>query len=335
MKKSVLITGGSGFIGTNLVNHLINKGYIVHNVDKISDVSTPEKFKPQSKNYFFYKFDISNKLKLNKLLKKNFHFIIHLAAESHVDRSIDGPLKFYLNNVKSNLALYETLRNLNKKTKLLTKVIHISTDEVYGSIKKGSFKENSMVYTSSPYSSSKASSESIAQSYSETFNINVCILRITNNYGPYQHPEKFIPKSILRGFDKKKIPLYGRGENIREWIYVEDTCEAIHKVIKKFTNQTIYNIGSNERISNLKTLKIILNNLASPYKNILFVKDRPGHDFRYALNSRKFKNKFKWKNKTKFTKGIVKTIKWYNKNYDWLQTIRKKYKDIRLGKNEV
>ena len=303
MKKSVLITGGSGFIGTNLVNYLVNKGYIVHNVDKISDVSTPEKFKPQNKNYFFHKFDISNKFKLSRLLKKNFHFIIHLAAESHVDRSIDGPSKFYLNNVKSNLALYETLRSLKKKTKLLTKVIHVSTDEVYGSIKKGSFKENSMIYTSSPYSSSKASSENIAQSYSETFNINVCILRITNNYGPYQHPEKFIPKSILRSFDKKKIPLYGEGKNIREWIYVEDTCEAILKVVKKFTNKTIYNIGSNERISNLKTLKIILNNFANSYKkNILFVKDRPGHDFRYALDSTKFKNKFKWKNKTKFTR---------------------------------
>ena len=318
MKKSVLITGGSGFIGTNLVNYLVNKGYIVHNVDKISDVSTPEKFKPQNKNYFFYKFDISNKFKLSRLLKKNFHFIIHLAAESHVDRSIDGPSKFYLNNVKSNLALYETLRSLKKKTKLLTKVIHVSTDEVYGSIKKGSFKENSMIYTSSPYSSSKASSENIAQSYSETFNINVCILRITNNYGPYQHPEKLIPKVIINLINNKKIPIYNKGNEIRDWIYVEDHINAIINLIFKSKIGQIYNVGSNNTQSNINLVKKIISiyNIENKKnikfnKVIKFVKDRPGHDYRYAIDPHKLESTLGWSPQTNWELGIQKTISSY------------------------
>ena len=182
-----------------------------------------------------------------------------------------------------------------------------------------------MIFTSSPYSASKASSENIAQFYLETYGLNICILRITNNYGPFQFPEKFIPKIILRVFDKKSI--YGKGNNIKEWIYVEDTCEAIYLLLKNFKNKKILNIGSNQRLNNLAVSEIILKQLAYSKKNLIFVKDRPGHDLRYALNSTNFRKKFKWKNKHNFKTGIRKTINWYKNNKIWLNEIKKKYKD--------
>ena len=215
--KNILVTGGSGFIGTNLINFLLKKKYKITNVDKYSKISTPEKFKIKSKYYNFYKFNIANNKKIQNVLLKNFDTIIHLAAESHVDRSIDAPKKFFLKNVTSTLNFYDSIRELLKDKKIKRpKIIHVSTDEVYGSIKKGFSKEKSKIYSSSPYSASKAASENIAQFYMETYNLNISILRISNNYGPFQFPEKFIPKIILKIFNKKNIPLYGNGKNIRE-----------------------------------------------------------------------------------------------------------------------
>ena len=330
--KNILITGGSGFIGTNLVNYLNKKNFYITNLDKQSLVSTPEKFKKKLTRYKFYKININNVKKIRPILLKNYDAIIHLAAESHVDRSIDSPKNFFFENVNSTINFYNEINNLVKKNKIKKpNIIHISTDEVYGSVKEGESKENSKIFTSSPYSASKASSENIAQFYSETYDLNICILRITNNFGPFQHPEKFIPKIILRVFDNKKIPIYGKGKNIREWIYVEDTCEAIYLVLKNFKNKEVLNIGSNQRLNNLKVSKIILDRLKYSNKNLIFIKDRPGHDLRYALDSTIFRKKFKWTNKYNFNTGIKKTISWYKNNKDWLNEIKKKYKDKRLG----
>ena len=224
---------------------------------------------------------------------------------------------------------------LKKKKIKKPKIIHISTDEVYGSVPFGSSIETSKIFTSSPYSGSKAASENFAQAYMETFNLDVCILRITNNYGPYQFPEKFLPKSILNIFNNQKISLYGKGENIREWIYVTDTCEAIYKVIQDFKNKQTFNIGSSQRYSNINILKILCKSLKYSPKNIKYVKDRPGHDLRYALNSDKFKKTFKWKPKVNLKDGINKTIIWFRKNNNWIKEINKKYNDKRLGKIEI
>lgn len=335
--KKILITGGSGFIGSNLIEFLLKKNIKIFNVDKISRISTPEKFKPKHKNYFFNKINLNQRSKLKNLIhSENFDFIIHLAAESHVDRSIDSPKKFFLNNINSNINLYDVVKNLVERKKIKKpKIIHISTDEVYGSVPFGSSEETSKIFTSSPYSGSKAASENFAQAYMETFNLKICILRITNNYGPYQFPEKFLPKSIFNIFNKKKIPLYGTGENIREWIYVGDTCEAIYKVVQNFKNKQTFNIGSSQRFSNISILKKLFKQLDYSIKNIEYVKDRPGHDLRYALNTNKFKKTFNWKPKVNLTLGINKTIIWYKKNKNWIKEINKNYKNKRLGKIEI
>lgn len=330
--EKILITGGSGFIGTNLINFLLQKNYKITNVDKYSKISTPEKFKIKSNHYKFCKFNIANNKKIQNILLTNFDTIIHLAAESHVDRSIDEPKKFFFENVSSTLNFYDTIRKLLKEEKIKQpKIIHISTDEVYGSVAKGLSNEKSKIFSSSPYSASKAASENIAQFYMKTFDLNISILRISNNYGPFQFPEKFIPKTILRIFKKKNIPLYGDGKNIREWLYVEDTCEAIYLLIKNFVSNKIFNIGSSEKLSNKDVIVSIFKICKYPMSKVDFVKDRPGHDFRYALDSNSFKKTFNWKPKNNFKQGIKKTIIWYKKNHKWINDITKKYNDSRLG----
>ena len=331
---NILITGGSGFIGTNLINYHLKKKKKLKNIKKLSYASTPENFRKKNKNYQFYHFNLNNKKKLTQVLKKKFTTIIHMAAESHVDRSIDNPKKFFKENINSTLNLYSSIAELVKKKKINNpNILHISTDEVYGSILKGSFKETSALSPSSPYSASKASSDHIAEAFSKTFNLKICILRLTNNYGPFQFPEKFIPTIITKILNKKKIPLYGNGLNEREWIFVEDSCRAVEKIINKFIYNKIYNVGSGVRLKNYKVIKKILQEFRikkfSEY--ILNVKDRPGHDLRYALNSKSFFKKYKWKPKNNFKQGIEKTINWYKNNQVWLNYCEKKYKGIRLG----
>ena len=332
--KKILITGGSGFIGTNLVNYLIQKKYNITNIDKLSYASTPEIFRKKKKNYSFYNFNINNKKKLEKILLKKFNTIIHLAAESHVDRSIDNPKKFFEENAISTLNLYSSILELTKKNKISSpNIIHISTDEVYGSINKSSFKENSKLSPSSPYSASKAACDHIAESFLKTYNLKICILRLTNNYGPFQFPEKFIPTIITKILKNKKIPLYGKGQNEREWIFVEDSCKAIEKVMNRFINNKIYNIGSGIRLKNYEVIRKILNKFKiKDFNNhIVNVKDRPGHDLRYALNSEMFFKTYHWKTQNTFEKGIEKTINWYKNNQLWLNYCEKKYKGNRLG----
>ena len=332
--KNILITGGSGFIGTNLINYLLKKKKKILNIDKLSYASTPENFRKKNKNYQFYHFNLNNKKKLTQVLKKKVNTIVHMAAESHVDRSIDNPKKFFKENINSTLNFYSSIAELVKKKKINSpNIIHISTDEVYGSIFKGSFKETSTLSPSSPYSASKASSDHIAEAFSKTFNLKICILRLTNNYGPFQFPEKFIPTIITKILNRKKIPLYGNGLNEREWIFVEDSCRAIEKIINKFINNKIYNIGSGVRLKNYKVIKKILHKFRVKNFNeyILNVKDRPGHDLRYALNSKSFFKKYKWKPQNTFEQGIEKTINWYKNNQLWLNYCEKKYKGNRLG----
>ena len=319
MKTKVLITGGSGFIGTNLVNYLLNKNYIITNIDKLSKHSNLKNLYQKYNNYSFYKFNIKNEKKLSKVLTKNFDFIIHLAAESHVDRSIKNPASFFLENVKSTFILYNAINKLVVQKKIKSpQIIHVSTDEIYGSILKGSSKESSNTFTSSPYSASKASSENIAQAFMTTFGLSVCIIRICNNYGPYQNKEKFIPKSILSIKKEGKIYIYSKGKNVREWMHVNDTCNAIYKIIKKFKNKKIFNIGSTFKKTNNQLAKLIIKNSQIKFKDTIinYIKDRKGHDFRYSLNSNLFSKTYKWKAKIQIDEGIKDTINWFSKKND-------------------
>lgn len=332
-KKDILITGGSGFIGTNLVNHL-NKNYSISNIDKISKCSTSEKFKKINKRrYFFYNFNLQNKKKLSWLLtKKNFNVIIHLASESHVDRSIDSPYTFIKENIMSTASLYETIQRLRKEKKIDNpNIIHVSTDEVFGSLRKGSAKEINVFNPTSPYAASKCAAEHIANSFAKTFGLNVSIIRLCNNYGPFQFTEKFIPTCILNLIHNKPIPIYGNGKNIREWMYVDDTCIAIEKLINEFKKNHNFNIGSNKRVSNIEIANIISSVMKKSIK-VKYVIDRPSHDVRYSLNSEKFRKFFFWKPRYTLIDGIKNTVKWYLNNDQWIKESLKKYKGQRLGK---
>ena len=336
-----IVTGGLGFIGSNLVKLLLSKKYRVLNIDKISYASNAYNVKEfiNNKNYSFIKENINNQKKIIKVLK-NFkpHGIFNLAAETHVDRSIDGPKEFFYSNTLGVFNLLEAFRKYYKSFKS-TRLIHISTDEVYGDIMKGRSSENWPYKPSSPYAASKASSDHIVYSYVRTYGLPAIITNCSNNYGPRQHPEKLVPKliyNILNGID---LPIYGKGKNSREWIYVEDHCEALLKVFKKGKIGNFYNIGSNCNLNNLEIVKKILSISKKIYTSkksvkIKFVKDRPGHDFRYALNSNKIKNQLKWSPKYSFDKGMLKTFLWYFDNQKYFKNFSKKDIVTRLGKND-
>ena len=336
--KKILITGGSGFIGTNLVKFLISKNIEIHNIDKISYCSVPNKFTNfPKKKYFFYKVDL---LKINKiekiLLKVKPEIIINLAADSHVDRSIDAPGKFIKNNIISCLNLLECIKKNKKKIKL-KKFIHMSTDEVFGGDNKLPSKENDKYETNSPYSASKASCDALCRAFYKTYKIPIIVLHCCNNYGPFQFTEKFIPTVISKYINIEEIPLYGSGKNIREWIYVEDFCTAIFKILNKGKIGEKYNVGSNERISNKNIIKIvfkILNKFANKHANkltIKYVEDRPGHDFRYQVDSNKLRKNLFWKNKYHLEEGLEKTIIWYFQNKKWLTHCKEIYNGNRQG----
>ncbi len=336
--KKIIVTGGLGFIGSNLVKLLLKKNYFVVNIDKISYASNFYNTKNFSnkKNYKFVKLDINNRLKLREVL--NFHkpiAIFNLAAETHVDRSIDGPAEFIKSNIVGVFNLLEEFREFTKKNKK-TKLIHISTDEVYGDVLKGRSKENDPYKPSSPYAASKASSDHLVYSYVRTFKLNAIITNCSNNYGPHQHPEKLIPKLIYNIINNKPLPLYGNGKNSREWIFVDDHCEALFKVFKNGTKGQFYNIGSNINSSNLDIAQLLINIARRKIKlgkevKIKFVKDRPGHDFRYALNSKKIFRKLKWKSKINLKKGLENTFNWYFQNMKYYTTLKKKDITKRLG----
>jgi dTDP-glucose 4,6-dehydratase len=339
MKKKIIVTGGLGFIGSNLSKLLIDRGFFVINIDKVSYASNFYNTFDYKKNksYKFIRSNINNK---NKLLKIFYKYkpigIFNLAAETHVDRSIDSPEQFIKSNILGTFNLLETFKKYSKKNKN-SKLIHISTDEVYGDIIKGRTKENHSYSPTSPYSASKASSNHIVFSYIKTFGIKAIITNCSNNYGPKQHPEKLIPKMIYNIINNKPLPIYGNGKNSREWIYVKDHCEALIKVFKSGKIGETYNIGSNKNLNNIEICKNLLNVAKKNIKigkkvKIKFIKDRPGHDKRYALDSSKLIKKLKWKPKTNFLDGINKTFIWYLDNKKYYRSLNKKDIVKRLGK---
>ncbi len=337
--KKILITGGSGFIGTNFINLISKKKIKILNLDKLSTMSTPERFKKilYKKKYSFKKNDLHNVNQIYKILIKfNPDAIVNFAAESHVDRSINNPLYFIKNNINSSSNLFFAYSNFFKKKKI--KFFHISTDEVYGSANQGSFKENNAYEPSSPYSASKGSTDLIAMSFNRTYSTNIKIINLTNNYGPYQYPEKFIPTLIFHFLKNIPAPIYGSGKNIREWIYVEDSCNAIWDTIRSNKKFEKINIGSNQRVSNIEIAQIVFKimkqmNLTKLNKNnfLKTVKDRPGHDKRYALNTVFFKKTIGYRIKFKLSQGLKNTIEWYIKNTKWLKSTNKSYNFKRLG----
>jgi dTDP-glucose 4,6-dehydratase len=337
--KKIIVTGGLGFIGSNLIEILLNKNYFVINLDKVTYSSNFYNTKEYSKNknYKFIKLDIGSKNLKKILFKHKPVCIFNLAAETHVDRSIDKPDDFIKSNIVGVYNLLESFKEFSRKNK--TRLVHISTDEVYGDILKGRSSEKYAYKPSSPYAASKAASDHLVYSYIRTYNIPAIVTNCSNNYGPKQHPEKLIPKLIYNIINNLPLPIYGKGTNSREWIYVKDHCEALIKVFLKGKIGEFYNIGSNKNLNNLEVTNKLLNRSKKLFKignkvKINFVKDRPGHDVRYALNSNKIKSKLNWSPKTNFEKGILSTIKWYVDNKTYYNNLNKKDIIKRLGNND-
>ena len=337
--KKIIVNGGLGFIDSNLIKLLIKKNYFVINIDKVNYASNFYNTKNFSnkKNYKFIRLDINNKSKLRNIFRFYKPVVIfNLAAETHVDRSIDSPAEFIKSNIVGVFNLLEIFREFSKKNKK-TKLIHISTDEVYGDVLKGRSKESDPYKPSSPYAASKASSDHLVHSYVRTYKLNAMITNCSNNYGPHQHPEKLIPKFIYNIINNKTLPLYGRGKNSREWIFVDDHCKALFKVFKNGTEGEFYNIGSNINTSNLDIAKKLIKIARKKIKlgknvKIKFVKDRPGHDIRYALNSKKILREIKWKSKIKLNEGLENTFNWYLENKKYYTSLKKRDITKRLGR---
>ncbi len=338
--KKIIVTGGSGFIGSNLIQYLIGKKYFVINIDKLSYSSNKlvhNKLK-KNKNYIFFKLDLNNRKKIIKILNKyKPDGIFNLAAETHVDRSIDAPDSFIKSNFLGVYNLLEAILFYEKKNKKKIKLVHVSTDEVYGDILKGRSDESYSYNPSSPYSATKAGADHLIKAYIRTYNVSALISNCCNNYGPNQFPEKLIPKLIFNILHNKSLSIYGRGKNSREWIHVHDHCEALLSIFLKGSLGQSYNIGSGQNIKNIdiakKLLKIAKSKLTKTGQKvkIQFVKDRPGHDFRYALNSKKVLKKLKWKSKISLNEGLLKTFNWYRTNRSFFSKTSKKQFDKRLG----
>jgi len=338
--KKIIVTGGAGFIGSNLVKYLLKKKYFVINIDKLSYSANPYNLKKMhnNKNYCFFKVDLNNKKKIINILNKyKPDGIFNLAAETHVDRSIDSPSDFIKSNILGVYNLLESILHFSKKNKKKIKLIHISTDEVYGDIIKGKTNEIFPYNPSSPYSASKAAADHLIKSYIRTYNLKAIITNCCNNYGPNQFPEKLIPKIIFNILNNKPIPIYGKGKNSREWIHVRDHCKALLLVYLKGKIGENYNIGSGQNITNIeiarKFLKIIKSKSIRIGKSvkIKFVKDRPGHDFRYSLNSFKIKKKLNWSTKISLNSGLIETFDWYKKNNIFFKSVSNKLFSKRLG----
>jgi len=321
--KKILITGGLGFIGLNLVQDLLrNKKIKLINIDKLSPYSN--KITIKKKNYKFIKLDIANKNKLYNCINNiKPDLVFHLAAESHVDRSIISSEEFIYSNIIGTFNLLEILNQLKTRKKLNAKFrfIHVSTDEVYGSILKGKFTEKSNYKPNSPYSASKASSDLLVRSWFKTYNFPAIITNCSNNFGPYQNEEKFIPKVITNILSKKKIPIYGNGKNTRDWIYVDDHVSALKTIAIKGKIGETYNIGGQNILTNNKIVEMIFKIMKKKHINfdpinlIEHVMDRKGHDFRYAISNKKINNKLNWYPKYIFKDSLEKTIDWYCKNF--------------------
>ena len=350
-KFKVIVTGGAGFIGGTLIRKLLKeKKWIIYNIDRMgyaSDLSWIKASKDYELRHFFLKIDLRNKETLKRFVKDiKPNLIIHLAAESHVDRSIDNPLNFIESNIIGTFNLLEASREyweeLSDSKKELFRFLHISTDEVFGTLgSEGKFDENTKYSPRSPYSSSKASSDHLVKSWHHTYGLPTIISNCSNNFGPYQFPEKFIPLSILKGIKGEHIPLYGNGLNIRDWLYVDDHVEALLLIVEKGEVGRSYCIGgfgekTNKEVQ-LQICKILdeINPKEFPHSVLITnVTDRPGHDHRYAINSNLIQRELGWAPKVKFEDGLKKTIFWYLDNIKWSNSIMQKagYSGYRIGK---
>ena len=339
--KKIVVTGGSGFIGSNLVKFLLKKDYFVINIDKLGYSANPYNLKrvTPNKNYRFFKQDINNKSGILKILNRFKPIgIFNLAAETHVDRSIDAPETFIKSNILGVYHLLVAVDKYLKKNRKKIKLVHISTDEVYGDIKTGKRSSEKFSYNpSSPYSASKASADHLIKSFVRTYKLPIVISNCCNNYGPNQFPEKLIPKLIYNIINNKPMPIYGKGRNSREWIHVQDHCKALLKIFLRGKVGESYNVGSNHNIQNIDVARKLLgiakkNSFVIGNKvKIIFVKDRPGHDFRYALDSNKMRRKLKWKSKINLNVGLAHTFKWYLNNMKFFTSVARELYDKRLG----
>ena len=345
--KKCLVTGGCGFIGSNYIRTLLVREEDLHvvNLDKLTYAGNIQNLNGiSSNNLTIVKGDICDVDLVNSLFEKHqFDTVVHFAAESHVDRSIEGPAEFIQTNVVGTLNLLEQSRIfINKTNNDNFRFLHVSTDEVYGSLgDDGKFLETTPYDPSSPYSASKAGSDHLVRAWNRTFGLPTLITNCSNNYGSYQFPEKLVPLMIINCLQGNPLPVYGKGENVRDWLFVGDHCDAIHTVLAKGEMGETYNIGGNNEIKNIDVVTIICSLLdeISPRKNgssysdlITFVKDRPGHDFRYAIDAGKIQNDLGWSPNESFETGIRKTIHWYLDNQNWWKSIQNNnYRQERLG----
>ena len=317
---NLLITGGAGFIGSNFIRYILNKysDYKIINLDALKYAGNLENLQDieNNPNYAFVKGDICDEKIVEQIVSRQPDAIIHLAAESHVDRSILGPDEFLRTNV---FGTYVLLKAAEKHK--ISRFIHIGTDEEYGAIQSGSFKETDIVNPSSPYSSSKAAASLLALSYFKTYQLPVIVTRSSNNYGPFQYPEKVIPLFVTNLLENKKIPIYGDGQQVRDWIYVIDNCQGIDYILHHGQIGEIYNIGGSNEKTNLEITKIILEQLGKDESYIEYVKDRPGHDWRYSLDSTKLQS-LGWQPRYEFEEAMAKTIQWYKDNPQWWQPLK-------------
>jgi len=320
--KNILVTGGAGFIGSNFINYILDKrdDYNIINFDKLTYAGNLENLIPseKKKNYHFVKGDITDSELVQNIFEKyKIKYVIHFAAESHVDRSILGSEIFYRTNVMGTNVLLEVARKFE-----VERFLQISTDEVYGSLgSEGYFTEQTPLSPNSPYSSSKAAADMMVMAFYHTYGMPVLITRCSNNYGPYQFPEKLIPLMIINSINNKKLPVYGDGLYVRDWIYVIDHNKAVELVFEKGKVGEVYNIGASNEMPNIKIIKLILSHLKKGEDLIEYVKDRPGHDRRYAIDSSKIKSKLGWAPSFTFEHAIAETIDWYLKNEKWWKRI--------------
>ncbi len=348
--KKIIVTGGAGFIGGAVIRKLLYETEsLIHNIDKISyasDLFSINNIKESNERHFHHKVDLVNNNLINELIWNiNPDLIIHLAAESHVDRSIENPRPFLESNILGTFNLLEATRNywneLDSERKNNFRFHHVSTDEVFGTLKENQFFNESSNYSPrSPYSATKASSDHLVNSWHNTYGIPTLISNCSNNYGPYQFPEKLIPLTIMKAINEEPIPIYGDGKNVRDWLYVEDHVEAIFQLILEGKVGHTYCIGGNNPLSNLEVAQTIcsildrVNNKSFSHKELIkFVKDRPGHDERYAIDNSYIKKTINWKPKNDFETGLEKTIIWYLQNIDWCNKVLKNsgYKGERIG----
>jgi dTDP-glucose 4,6-dehydratase len=316
---NILITGGAGFIGSNFIRHILNKypGYKITNLDKLTYCGNLENLKDieNSPNYKFAKGDICDKRIVDKLAKDS-DIIVNFAAQTHVDRSIVDASEFIHTNVYGTHTLLESARRYK-----ISKFIHISTDEVYGSREQGSFKEEDALHPNSPYAASKAAADHLVCSYFVTYKLPVIIIRSSNNFGPYQYPEKVIPLFITNALEGKNLPLYGDGLNVRDWLYVQDNCQAIDLILHKGELGQIYNVAADSERTNLELTRLILKIMGKPEGLIEYVKDRLGHDRRYSLDSSKMRS-LGWQPQYAFEQALEQTVRWYQDNKQWWKKLK-------------